>query len=248
MAIAKEAAKQAGLLDRLGAAAKGRRLGGPAGVLFAVVHLFFELLGLFFVDEAEAGQAVFQLKGVEKGAVLVVGPRIVYFLIPDDASSGGLEQGPGQQMEPGFRGGRGEGGWSTNRNVDHFQPVRVADEIVGQDDGALETGVGPFGAVGVGNEETGDGDGLNLVGLLGNEALDRVLVIVVEDRRHGGGEGGEGEGMRRGGGLWKPRPPAVRQAEADGSGGEGARRRGGGKEAVGSRSRMAIQDGLFCFV
>lgn len=57
-----------------------------ACILFAVVHLLFELLGLLFVDKAQASKAIFQLKGVEKGSVLVITPCVEEFLVPNDSA------------------------------------------------------------------------------------------------------------------------------------------------------------------
>ena len=58
----------------LAAAAEGGLLRGAARVLLPVLHLLQEERGLLLVDEGEAGDAVFYLEGVEKGAILVVGP------------------------------------------------------------------------------------------------------------------------------------------------------------------------------
>lgn len=89
--MAKQAAQQAVLVRRLGAPAKRRGSRGSAGILLAVVHLLAELFGLLLVDEAEAGEALLELKGVEKRAVLVVVPRVEEFLVPDDAAVGRLQ-------------------------------------------------------------------------------------------------------------------------------------------------------------
>lgn len=78
------------------------------------------------------------------------------------------------------------------RNIHHLEPVGVSDQVVGQHNSALQSRVGPFRAIGICNVELGDGDGLDLVGLLGHEALDGVFVVVVEDGGHvGGGAAGE---------------------------------------------------------
>ena len=60
----------------------------------------------------------------------------------------------------------------------------MSNEVVGQDDGALQAGVCPLGTVGIGDKKLRDGDGLDLVGLLGHEPLDGVLVVVVQNGRH----------------------------------------------------------------
>lgn len=56
-----------------------------ARVLFPVIHLLQELLGLFLVDKRQPGQAFFELEGVEKYSVLVVAPRVEDLLIPDNS-------------------------------------------------------------------------------------------------------------------------------------------------------------------
>lgn len=76
-------------------AAEGGVSGCFAGILFPVVHLLLELLGLFLVDESEPGQAVLQLEAVKEGAVLVVAPRIEYLLVPYDSSHRRLLGGRG---------------------------------------------------------------------------------------------------------------------------------------------------------
>lgn len=75
----------------------------------------------------------------------------------------------------------------TYRYVHHLEPERVADQVVGQHDGALQACIGPSARVGIGNVQLGDGDGVDLVGRLGHGALHRLLVLVRENRRHGGG-------------------------------------------------------------
>lgn len=87
-------------------------------------------------------------------------------------------------------------GW---RDIHQFEPVCVADQVVGQHNGALQAGVGPFCAIGIRNVELGDGNGLNFVGLLRHEALDGVLVVVAEDGGHvcgGGGRSGAVAGAK----------------------------------------------------
>lgn len=99
---------------------------------------------------------------MEKDAILVVGKGVVYFLVPDDTAVG-------------------------RRNVYQLQPECIAHQVVGQDGGALEPGVGPSVPVRVGNVQLGDGNSVNLVGRLGHSALHCLLVLVRENRRHGGG-------------------------------------------------------------
>ena len=96
---------------------------------------------------------------MEERPVLVVGEGVVDLLIPQDAAVGGGE-------------------------VDEFHPEGVADEVVGEDRGALEAGVGPSGAAGVGDVEFGDGDGVDFVGGFGDGAFDRLFFVVGEDGGH----------------------------------------------------------------
>ncbi len=51
----------------------------------------------------------------------------------------------------------------------------------------MQASVRPFRAVRVGDVELGDSDGMDLVGLLGHETLDGLAVVVIQNRRHGGG-------------------------------------------------------------
>lgn len=69
----------------------------------------------------------------------------------------------------------------TYRDIHHLEPVRVANEVIRQHDGSLEPRIRPFRGTGIGDVEPGDSDCLDLVGLLGDESLDGVLVVVVED-------------------------------------------------------------------
>lgn len=87
---AKKASKDAVLMRGLRAAAKRRSNGGFAGILFAIVHLFLELLGLLFVHKAQSGEAFFEFKSMEKRPVLVITPCVEDLLIPNDSSGGGL--------------------------------------------------------------------------------------------------------------------------------------------------------------
>jgi hypothetical protein len=71
------------------------------------------------------------------------------------------------------------------RDVDHLDPKGVADKVVGEDYGALQTGVLPSVVVWICNVQLCDGDGVDLVGSLGDLSLDILLVVVVQDGRHG---------------------------------------------------------------
>lgn len=96
---------------------------------------------------------------MKEGAVLVVGKRVVYFLVPYDAS---VRWGDIYQLDP----------------------ECVAHEIVRQNSSALEAAVRPPVAIGVSDIKPGDGNGLYLICGFGDCALDRLLVMVGEDRGH----------------------------------------------------------------
>lgn len=90
---------------------------------------------------------------MEEGPILVVGKRIVDFLVPDDAAIG-------------------------RRDIDEFEPEGVADQVIGKNGSTLETSIGPSLTIGVGNVEFGDGDGVDLIRGLWNCPLDRLFVVV----------------------------------------------------------------------
>jgi hypothetical protein len=121
------------------------------------------LFRLLFVNERQSGQAFFQLEGVEEDAVLVVVPIFVDLLVPYHAAVSG-------------------------RDVHHLDPVGVADKVVRQHDGTLQARVCPFRSVGMGYVEPSHADGMDLISLLGNKALDDLAVVVTEYGGHGGGE------------------------------------------------------------
>lgn len=82
--------EEAVLLRWLAAASKGRCLCSSARVPLPFLHLLHEKMGLLLVDEGQAGEAFFYFKGVEKGSILVVGPRLEDFLVPYYAPVRGL--------------------------------------------------------------------------------------------------------------------------------------------------------------
>ena len=147
------------------------------GILLAVVQLLLERLGFLLVGKRQGGQTVLELEGVEEDAVLVVGEGVVYLLVPYDAAVGRLR--PSVARTTG-------GCWCTYRYVYQLEPECVAHQVIRQHHGALEPGVGPSMPVGVGNVQLGDGDGVDLVRRLGHSAFHRLLVLVGENRRHGG--------------------------------------------------------------
>ena len=128
-------------------------------ILLPLIHLLLKLPRLLLVREAEPKTALLTLKTVEEGAVLEVLERVVDLLVPDDAAAG-------------------------RADIDELEPEGVAHEVVGEDGGALQAGVLPLRAVGEGDVEFGDGDGVDLVGGFGDGALDRLLLVVAQDRGH----------------------------------------------------------------
>ena len=88
MAMSKEAPQESVgfVMRRSRCAPKRCPLGSLARILLAVVHFLHKLLGLLFVDERQSGQAVLELKSMEKDAVLVVAPCVVDLLIPYNAA------------------------------------------------------------------------------------------------------------------------------------------------------------------
>jgi len=122
-------------------------------ILLTFIHLLFELLCFLLVSKGQAGQTVLELKGVEKGTVLVVLEGVVDFLVPDDAAI-------------------------RRRDVDHLDPKSVADEVVGEDYGALQAGILPSVVVWICNVQLCDSDSMDLVGSLGDLSLDILLVVV----------------------------------------------------------------------
>jgi hypothetical protein len=59
-------------------------------MFFTLMHFLDEGLSLFLVHEGKSSRAVLELEGMEEGAILVISETIVYFLVPDDSSTGRL--------------------------------------------------------------------------------------------------------------------------------------------------------------
>ena len=132
-------------------------------ILLPLVNFLLELLCLFLICKAETRETVLELESVEERPILIVGECVVDLLIPQNTTVGG-------------------------RNVDQLDEVGVAHQIIGEDRGALQAGVGPSVAVvWVSNVELGNGDSMDLVGSLRYGTLDSLLVVVRKDGWHGGG-------------------------------------------------------------
>lgn len=125
-------------------------------ILLPLIDLLLELPRLLFIHKTHPKHAFFAIEAEEENSVLVEGEGVVDLLVPYHSSLGG-------------------------RDVDEFEPEGVAHEVVGEDCGALEAGVGPSLAVWVGDVEFGDGDGVDFVGGFGDGAFDCLLFVIVED-------------------------------------------------------------------
>lgn len=65
-------------------------LGLFAGMFLPLVHFLDEGFGLFLIGEGKGCGTLFELERVEESAILIVGEAIVYLLVPNDPSTGGL--------------------------------------------------------------------------------------------------------------------------------------------------------------
>jgi hypothetical protein len=128
-------------------------------ILLSLVHLLLELLRLFLVRKTQPRQAVFQLKAVKKGAILVVAPRVVDLLVPYDAAVRG-------------------------RDVDQLDPEGVTDQIVREHGRSLQSCICPSSAIGVRHIQARNGHGVDLVARFGHGAFDSLLVLFRQYRRH----------------------------------------------------------------
>lgn len=156
----KEAAEEAAsLVMLLRCPAERGVLGGFGSVLFPVVHLLLELSGLFLVNKGQASPAFLDLEGMEEGPIGIVRPGFEEFLVPYDTPI-------------------------ARRYIHHLEPIRIPHQIIGEDDGSLPSRVGPSLPVWVGDVQSGDGNGLDLIGLFWDEPLDGLLVLLVKDGGH----------------------------------------------------------------
>lgn len=148
-------------LTSSGTGSKGLCFGLLACILFPLIHLFLECPRLFLVYERQASHTLFQLEGMEKGAILVVLESVIDFLVPDHASICG-------------------------RHIYQFNPEGVSHQVVAEDGGPLQACVGPSVSVGMGNVEASDGNSLDLVGGLWYCAFHRLFILFRQDGRHDG--------------------------------------------------------------
>lgn len=138
------------------AVSKRPRLSPLVRILLPLLHLLPHLPRLLFICKTQPIQRPLTLERMEKGPVLVVSERVIDLLVPEHAAVGG-------------------------RDIDELEPEGVADEVIGEDDGALEAGVGPAVVGGRAAVELGDGDGVDLVAGFGDGPFDGLLVVVGEN-------------------------------------------------------------------
>lgn len=153
------------------------------------MDLLNEGLSFLLIGERQASSAVFQFECVKEGPVLVVGKVVVDLLVPDDASPGGLKlrwhissllhwnNSKIRELRLQSR---------THRYIHDLKPERAPDQVIGQDSGALDACVCPFVGVRVGNIESRNSYGMDLVRRLRDISLDSFFVGITQDRRHDG--------------------------------------------------------------
>jgi hypothetical protein len=115
---------------------------------------------------------------VEEDTILVVGEGVVDLLVPYNTAIGRLHLSV--FLLP-------DSTTCTYRYVHQFQPESVADQVIRQYCSALQPSIGPSVLVRIGNIQLRNGDSVDLIRRLWNSALHRLLVLVRENRRHGGG-------------------------------------------------------------
>jgi len=122
-------------------------------ILLPFVHLLPKLLCLLLISKAQPEQTFLALEAVEESPVLVILESVVDLLVPDDAAVRAAD-------------------------VDQLDPERVAHQVVGEDGGTLQAGVGPSLRVGQGDVELSNGNCVDFVARFGDGALDGLLVVV----------------------------------------------------------------------
>lgn len=116
---------------------------------------------------------------MEKGSVLVVSEVVIDLLIPDHAPASGLHGTTHVSTSMSISSMR-----TTYRDVNNFEPKGPSYEIIAEDCSPLNSGVCPFVCIGVGNVESRDSYGEDLVGGFRDIPLDGILVSVTEDGGH----------------------------------------------------------------
>lgn len=74
---------------------------------------------------------------------------------------------------------------NTYRDIYELEPESVADQVIGKNGSALQSCVCPFLGAGVGNVESRDTDGKNLVPGLWDRSFHGVLIRIGQNGRHG---------------------------------------------------------------
>lgn len=125
-------------------------------MLLTLLHLFNECLGLLLVGEGQTGGAVFKFESVEECTVLVIVEVVENFLVPNHALSMG-------------------------RNVDNFEPEGPSYKVVADHSCSLHTCIFPLLGIWVGNVESRDSYGQDLVGWFGDMPLNGFLIRIGEN-------------------------------------------------------------------
>lgn len=97
---------------------------------------------------------------MKEGSVLVVSEVVIDLLIPDHAPISG-------------------------RDIDHFKPKSPSHKVIAEDNSPLNSGICPFLSIRVGDVESRDSYGEDLVGGFGDIPLHSFLVGVTENGGHG---------------------------------------------------------------
>jgi hypothetical protein len=117
---------------------------------------------------------------MEEGSVLVVRKVVIELLIPYHASSSRLHRHivSTQLLTSGPA-------CITHRDIDHFEPKCPSHEVIAKNRSPLDAGKSPSLSIGVGDVESCDSYGEDLVSRFGDVPLDSLLVGIAEDRGHG---------------------------------------------------------------
>jgi hypothetical protein len=150
-------------------------------MFLALLHLLHEGFGLLFVDKGETGGAFFEFECVEKGSVLVVSEVIVDLLVPNYAPARRLQETALSALlllSP-------KPIWFTYRDIDDFEPKGPSYKVVAEYRSTLDSGICPFLPIGVGDVESCDSYGEDLVGGFRDVPLDSFLIGITENGGHG---------------------------------------------------------------
>ena len=149
--------------------------GSFACVLLPIIHLLLELFGLLLVNKRQSCQTFLKLKRVKERSILVVVKRVIDLLVPYHTSIGTLLLMSVCLCETCKE---------TYRDVDHFNPICISNQIVGQNSCALKPCVNPSLLVRISYVESSHGNRTDLVRMLGYCTLDNFFVMLGQNRWH----------------------------------------------------------------